>query len=233
MESVNVELFFTGATLGVKGRSRYLTPRAVVSTREHKVVYKNLDGEADEEWVFTPSRVYKLLADGEMIAERKNPRAAFAGHNRSTPWDDLHLLYFTGYAIWQYINFPYFLAQDGYKTRELSPHHELGQTWRRLEVTFPDSADFAFHNKVQTYYFDEKFHLRRHDYAADVIGGHPAAHYTHDEISVDGMLFPTFRRVVAISEGADGQAIPLLNGPIPTLIHLVFCEIKPIQAADA
>jgi hypothetical protein len=42
--------------------------------------------------------------DGEMVAQRFKPRAAFAGHTSETPWEELHLVYFAGYGMWTYLH---------------------------------------------------------------------------------------------------------------------------------
>ncbi len=37
---------------------------------------------------------------GAVIVERTEPRAAFTGHAKTTPWEPLHRAYFNGYALW-------------------------------------------------------------------------------------------------------------------------------------
>ena len=131
-------------------------------------------------------------------------RAAFAGHVRETPWDRLHLTYFLGYALWNYLTTPFLFARTGFATRELEAHVEGRETWRVLEVTYPD--DVPAHTKVQQLYFGDDFMLRRLDYTTDVLGG-VAAHYCYDLVTIDGLVFPTLRRVVRRTpEG------PLLSG---------------------
>ena len=49
--------------------------------------------------------------------------------------------------------------------------------------------------KVQQLYFGDDFMLRRLDYVTDVLGG-VAAHYCYDNVTTDGLVFPTLRRVV-------------------------------------
>jgi hypothetical protein len=49
------------------------------------------------------------------------PRAAFAGHVRETPWDRLHLTYFLGYALWNYLTAPFLFAWQGFNYQELDP----------------------------------------------------------------------------------------------------------------
>lgn len=160
-----------------------------------------------------PSKVWKQrISDGAVIESRENPRAAFEGHTLETPWDDLHFLYFCGYATYQYINWPYLLARTDISTKELEQHKESNQTWRVLEVTYPDQAVFATHSKVQKYYVDENFILRRHEYAPGVLGGSLAAHYVFDPISVGGMTFPLLRHVVAVGPvGENGSPEPMLQ----------------------
>jgi hypothetical protein len=68
--------------------------------------------------------------------------------------------------------------------------------------------------------------LQRHDYAPDVLGGTPAAHYSYDEVVVGGLMFPTVRRVVAMAPGDGESLVPMLHGPVPILIHLVFLKIE-------
>ena len=71
-------------------------------------------------------------------------------------------------------------------------------------MTYPD--DVPAHTKVQKLYFGDDFMLRRLDYVTDVLGG-VAAHYCYDQVTIDGLVFPTLRRVVRRTpEG------PLLSG---------------------
>jgi hypothetical protein len=60
-------------------------------------------------------------------------------------------------------------------------------------VTYPDEV--PAHTKVQKLYFGEDLVLTRLDYVADVLGG-VAAPYCYDHAPIDGLVFPTLRRVV-------------------------------------
>ena len=40
------------------------------------------------------------------------------------PWDDLHLAYFSGYAMWNYLNTPFIFALPGFQTEEIEPWDE-------------------------------------------------------------------------------------------------------------
>lgn len=225
LSSITVKFDFTGVLLQLKNQPHHLVVTAVVSTKEQKVTYVGLGGAADEEWVFTPKRVYKTK-NGQVLSSLDNPRDSFAEYKLETPWSDLQFLYFCGYALWQYFNFPYYLAREDVSAREVAAHSEAGATWRVLEVTFPDANSFASHSQVQKFYFNDSFQLQRHDYAPEIIASSPAVHYSYDPITVNGMTFPSLRRVVAAGVGPDGVYLPVSHGPTPTLIHLVFFKVQ-------
>src|SRR5215469_14317232 len=57
-----------------------------------------------------------LALHPKTLKRRGNPRTAFAGHTRETPWDDLDQLYFSGYVMWTYRDHSvssYFTSQFG------------------------------------------------------------------------------------------------------------------------
>jgi hypothetical protein len=41
-----------------------------------------------------------------------------------TPWNELHLTYFVGYAMWSYFATPFCFAMPDFVTRELDSHTE-------------------------------------------------------------------------------------------------------------
>jgi hypothetical protein len=155
------------------------------------VVLQRLGGDPDDRWIFTRDRVWIERGDGWFVEERSDPRAAFAGHVRETPWDRLHLTYFLGYALWNYLTAPFLFAWRGFNFQEFDPHVEGRETWRVLKVTHPDNI--PAHAKTQNLYFDDALTLKRSDYETDVLG---AAHYCYDPVTVEGIVFPTLRRVV-------------------------------------
>jgi hypothetical protein len=152
----------------------------------------------------TPQRAAIESADGARIEEALSPRASFAGHQLDTPWSDLQLAYFVGYAIWNYFTVPFTLAGPGFSVEELSPWQESGEQWRRLKVTFPQ--DIATHSPIQIFYFSEDGLLRRHDYEVDISGGAPAVHYLSGHTTVQGITLPT-RHMIYVRD-ADGGHQP-------------------------
>jgi hypothetical protein len=153
--------------------------------------------------VYRPDRVTLRRADGTEVKSRSNPRQAFDGHKVETAWDDLHLAYFSGYAMWNYLNAPFLFALAGVATEELSPIEDNGERRRRLKVTFPDII--ATHCAEQVFHIDGNGLIARLDYSAEISGGVPAAHYTSGYRTFDGIKFPTKRRVYR--RNPDGTAL--------------------------
>ncbi|MER6345176.1 hypothetical protein ACWC10_34405 [Streptomyces sp. NPDC001595] len=166
---------------------------------------------------FSADRVAVENDFGEVQAERRSPRDAFAGHTLETPWDDLHVAYFAGYAMWTYLTSPFTFASPGFRTEELPAVTEGDETWSRLKVTFPE--DVATHSREQVFYFDADGLLRRHDYTAEVLDAGPAAHYTFDHAEFGGIVVPTRRRVHPLGEG----------GVVVRDIELVTIDIDDVK----
>jgi hypothetical protein len=140
----------------------------------------------------------------------KNPRDSFAGAVLTTKWNELQELYFASYAFWNYFTAPFLLVLPGVEVEEIETHNEDGETWRQLSVIFP--PEIPTHSARQTFYFNDKGLLQRLDYATDVAGG-VASHYCFDHVAFDGIVVPTFRRVVPRKpEG------PIIHGPTAVLI---------------
>jgi len=91
----------------------------------------------------------------------------------------------------------------GFKTEEIEPWDEHGESRRRLKVTFPDSV--ATHCPEQVFHIDSEGLISRLDYSAIVTGGIPTAHYTSEYRDFDGVRIATRRR--AYRRRADATAI--------------------------
>lgn len=148
---------------------------------------------------FEPGSVAVVSNDGHIVAQRTSPRSAFAGHSITTKWDELHVIYFSGYAMWNYLTAPFTFKLPDMETREVDPWNEAGEKWRRLWVKFPEN--FHYHSREQTFYFDDTGLLRRHDYSVEILGGTNSAHYVSEHKDFGGIVFPTKRRVYAIDPG--------------------------------
>ena len=166
---------------------------------------------------FEPHRVAIETTNGKVIEELLRPRDSFAGHGLDTPWDSLQLAYFAGYAMWTYLTTPFLFAMDGVSTEELSPWHENGEAWRRLEVTFPPGI--ATHSVAQTFYVGSDGLMKRHDYDAEVLGGTPAAHYLCEYQEFSGILVPTKRRV-------HGRRPDGTSAPDPLIVAIDLSDVE-------
>jgi hypothetical protein len=160
-------------------------------------------GAPNQRTAYSPGRIAIETVEGQVVAERFDPRDSFAGHDETTPWDPLHRAYFNGYALWSYLSMPFLFSLPGVHSEEIEPWQEGTELWRRLRVRFP--ADIATHCQVQDFYFGADFLLRRHDYCVEVSGGILAAQYVHDYVAVSGLLMPSKRR--AYRRAANGQAM--------------------------
>ncbi|CAE6808068.1 hypothetical protein [Paraburkholderia haematera] len=158
--------------------------------------------------VFTPDRVSIELPEQHRVEQRDAPRTSYADHTQETQWDQLHALYFCGYALWSYLSIPFLYTYPGFETEEQSEWEENGEVWRRLKVTFPDSI--ASHSREQISYFGEDGLLRRHDYTVDVMGGARGANYASNYRDVGGIMIPMSRRVFAYDDTGRKIDDPLL-----------------------
>jgi hypothetical protein len=166
---------------------------------------------------FEGDEVRILETDGSIVTERDRAREAFfglSGMPRKLRWDDLDALYFAGYAMWNYLTAPPLLEWPGVETSEGEAIEVDGETWRRLDASFPESLHT--HCPEQSFYFDTRGFLRRHDYSPDVVSSHAnAAHFCSGHREFDGLVFPTSRRVVP--KGPGGRPLP---GPTIVSIEL-------------
>jgi len=133
--------------------------------------------------------------DGTLIESRDNPEESFKGQQLLTPWDDIHVAYFCGEALWTYLNTPFLYIYEGFKTEEVSAIQVEGETWRRLKITFPDYV--KSHTREQISCFGPDGLLRRHDYTVDILGGATGLNYASEYRDVDGIIVPTKRRIYA------------------------------------
>lgn len=174
----------------------------------------------NKDWhtAFTPKHVAIKNSKGEVVEELSNPRDSFAGYTTETPWSQLQLAYFTGYAMWTYFNAPFNFSDAGCKLKELEPWEENGEVFRRLQVTFPEEV--ATHSPVQTFYIDKEGLIKRHDYNVDIAGGATAAHYLSNYIDVQGIKIATKRKVYVRLE----DNTPLF--PEPLLVSIDLSEIS-------
>ena len=197
-----------GALWQLKGQGGVLDEtRVTVSLIEEQASHEPF-GIAGRRSHFTPARVAIEEENGQEESALDEPRASFVGHTLDTPWSPLQLAYFAGCAMWTYLNMPFLLAWPGVTSQEIAPWMENGETWRRLQVTLPSTI--ASHSTMQTLYVGADGLLRRHDYDVEIAGGTPGAHYIHDYVSVDGIMFPKRRRIYPRQPDGTAASEPLV-----------------------
>ncbi|MFG3295082.1 hypothetical protein ACGF3G_40555 [Streptomyces sp. NPDC048179] len=139
---VTATLVSDGELFAAKGLPQDPRPRRMtVDLHEERASVRPF-GAPDQQTDFTPGRIAIERADATVVAGRLDPRAAFAGHTRETPWGPLD---------------------------RAEPWHESPSERRRgLRVTFPEGI--VSHSTVQDFHFGDDRLLRRHDYHVDIAG---------------------------------------------------------------
>jgi hypothetical protein len=203
VNSITVDASITGALWHLKGKADALKHVRFEVDTKRQLLTIDFVGE-DKQSVFAPHRVAILRRDGTPIDARDEPETSFDGHQLETPWDNLHLAYFGGEALWTYLKTPFVYTWPGFSTDEIAPIDVDGETWRRLKVTFP--LHIKSHTREEISCFGTDGLLRRHDFTIDILGGATGLLYATDYREVDGIIIPTTRRGYAWQ--GDYQLVP-------------------------
>lgn len=158
------------------------------STRTQSVRFTGIsDGQKCAS--FQPDLVTLESPDGQILRTWQNPTPKLLGRPPHPIADELHLVFFCGLAIWNYVTIPFLLARPDVVVEELPPWDENGQVRHRLRARFPPTI--VAPAPEQILYFDEKVLQRRVDHGLlgmNVVD-HLWAHQTFCDIVV-----PTLRR---------------------------------------
>lgn len=192
LDRVDAFIVSGGLLYDLKGQPRDNTPRHIqVGLRDVSTVLQPF-GAPDQRMIFTTDRTSIERGDGTVLATTTAARASFHGHGLTTPWTPLQRAYFSGYALWTYLNSPFLLAIPGARLRPIESLTHAGQALTGIEATFP--ATLPTHSRTQRFYFGPDLLLRRHDYRVDVAGWLPATQYLDDYVEADGTRVPLVRR---------------------------------------
>jgi len=223
--AVTVAASVTGEIWKVKSKPDYLKNVIFEVDTKRERVTGDFPGQ-DKRSFFEPNRVEIKRRDGTIIESRDDPEASFRGQEQFTPWDDLHVAYFSGEAFYTYINTPFLFTYEEFYSEEIAPIQVDGETWRRLKVTFPDTV--KNHTKIQVFCFGPDGLLRRHDYNVDILGVAPEFNYASDYREVDGIVFPTKRRVYAHEVKSQLAKEPLLVNIDMGQITLAYSSVAGV-----
>jgi hypothetical protein len=191
VKSITVDASIKGALFSIKGMADALKDVRFEVDTTRELLTMDFVGQ-DKRSVFEPSRVEMQGRGGTLIDARDDPERSFDGHQLETPWDDIHLAYFVGEALWTYLNTPFLYTWPGFVVEEVAAIEVDGETWRRLKVTFPDHI--KSHTRQQISCFGPDGLLRRHDFTIDILGGATGLLYATDYQDVEGIIIPTRRR---------------------------------------
>jgi hypothetical protein len=218
VKSIKAAASITGAIWFIKSKGDALKDVVMMVETKKERLTMDLTGQ-DKRSVFQPSRITIEKMDGEVIDARDDPEKSFVGHQLNTPWDDIHVAYFSGEALWTYLTTPFLYTYEGFATEEIAPIRADGETWRRLKVTFPDYV--KSHSREQISCFGPDGLLRRHDYTVDILGGATGLNYASEYRDVDGIIVPTKRRIYAWEGDYQPVKEPLLVAIDMRDIHLL------------
>ena len=208
-EFIVARLTFGGLAFASRFNRAGLRERTIkIATREREVVFNDYP-DPRQRGIFTPDVVKIESQSGEIISERHSPRTAFRSVRRYVWWDDLDLLYFAGYAVWNYLTMPFLLLQKDVEVKEIDSWKENDEVWRRLTVRFP--AAIPTHCREQVFYFDKNLLLRRHDYNPEIFAPRAkAAHYCYHHKSFNGFTVATKRKVLPRTASGHSRPWPVL-----------------------
>ena len=192
-ERVEARLAQGGALWGLKGKAGVLDETAVTVATDRQWASHSPFGTIATRSEFTGARIALLDGAGRIIDASDHPRTSFAGHSLETPWDDLQLAFFAGCAMWTYLNTPFLLAWDGVRVEDAGQWEEQGETWRKINVHYPESLEVF--SKAQSIYTGPDGLVRRLDYDVEIAGNTPGAHYVDKYVDVSGIQIPTRRRI--------------------------------------
>jgi hypothetical protein len=207
VSSIKIDVSIGGAIWEVKGQPDVLRDIVMVADTQRERVTTSFVGQ-DRVTIFEPDRVVVQRSDGTVLESSEDPEAAFDGQSADTPWNPIHVAYFSGEALWTYLNTPFLYTETRFAKQEIGPIEVDGETWRRLRVTFP--GDVKSHTREQIFCFGPDGLLRRHDYSVDILGGATGLNYASDYREVDGLMFPTARRVYPYAGDYELVPEPLL-----------------------
>lgn len=215
--SLTAHLKQGGALWGLKGHGGKLDETNVTVGLGEEWASHSPFGPEGKVTHFEPGVVSIKDSQGNVLETLTDPRSSFAGHALGTPWTESQLAYFAGIAMWTYLNMPFLIAAPGVVTEQLEDWQENGEIWQRLKVTFP--SEIATHSTVQTLYLDKNGLLKRHDYDVEIAGNTPGAHYIGGYVDVQGLKFPTERRI--FPRQPDGNSISE-----PLVVSIDLSDIK-------
>ena len=202
LQRFTLHLSIKGTLFSGIGRARQFKDLiAEGSTRTQSVRFTGLT-PGEKSGSYQPDSVTIENLDGQVLRTWLNPSLDFLDHANDPLADDLHLVFFCGFSIWNYLTTPFLLARPDVTVEELSPW-----TGERPDVATParvvSAPDIVTSSPEQIFYFDENSLQRRADY--DLLGTR-VAHYSWAHQAFCDIVVPTLRRSLTLRP--DGSTAP-------------------------
>ncbi|MBR0906497.1 hypothetical protein [Bradyrhizobium liaoningense] len=193
-----------GTLLSNAGHAReFKDVTAEGSTRAQSVRFTGITG-GEHSGSFQPDAITIESLNGEVLRTWDNPTFASPEAGPALA-DELHLVFFCGVAIWNYLTTPFLLADPDVVVEELTPWRENTETWRRLRAQFPPRLVTLAPEQI--FYFDETALQRRTDHD---LFGMKVAHSSWAHDSFGGIVVPTLRRAQTLRPDGTVIAKPVL-----------------------
>ncbi len=205
----------------MKRKSRKIADYSLIVNTGEQRAFLDPYPEEGQRGVFDAGDVRIESSEGELLEEREGAREMFFGAHgiqRKLRWDDLDMLYFVGYAMWNYMTMPFLFDWPGVESEEGEPLEEDGETLRRLDLRFPETVHT--HCADQTVYLGDDGLICRHDYHPDVVASLAnGVHLSTAYGDCGGLTLATSRKVVPRSPIGS----PL---PAPTVVWIELDELE-------
>lgn len=198
---IDATLVSNGLLYDLKGQHTDGTARRVHVRLGRVATSMHPFGAADQRLQFTAERTVIEKLDGTVVAAGDDVRASFAGHGLTTPWTPLQRAYFSGYALWGYLNSPFLLTLPQVGLHPVAPVEHDGHLLNGIGADFPTAL--PAHSRRQRFYFDAARLLRRHDYLVDIAGAFRASQFLTDYTVVDGFAVALTRRAYRTDDRGD------------------------------